>query len=315
VLLKKTKIKGYRMKKVLIYGTSSKALQELPAILLNFTLIGFVDSAIQKQNQKLLGLPVYHFSHLKQLDYELIIICSSFSVEIEQTLKSLEIENFVNSKDIIDVQQLTSEITSYQQRLRKNQSNVMPKTPLLAKHIKNCKMITDRTKLLELLPQNGIVAELGVATGCFSADIIKYNKPTQLHLIDIWGSDRYHEGLLDNIKSMFSQKIATEEIFLHRKFSHHAALDFPNEFFDWVYIDTTHSYTQTKLELELYAPKIKSGGIIAGHDYLMGNWEKSFKYGVIEAVHEFCATHDYEFIYLTMDLSENQSFAIKKIEK
>ena len=65
-------------------------------------------------------------------------------------------------------------------------------------------MITNRTKRLEPLPKNGVVAELGVDTGCFSSDILDYIKPRQLHLIDIWGSDRYNEGLLDNIKKMFS---------------------------------------------------------------------------------------------------------------
>ena len=302
------------MKKILIYGTSNKALRELPAILMTYNLIGFVDSDIQKKHQKLFGLSTYHFNDIQHLDFELIIICSEFSIEIEQTLKSLGITNFINSEDISNVQNKSAEIEDYRQKLRAKVVNIIPKIPLSTKHIENCQMLTNRTKLLELLPKDGVVAELGVATGCFSSDILKYNKPKQLHLIDIWGSDRYNEGLLDNIKKMFSQEISSEEVRIHRKLSHHAALDFPDEFFDWVYIDTTHSYTQTKLELELYAPKIKPGGIIAGHDYLMGNWEKSFKYGVIEAVHEFCTIHNYEFKYLTMDLSENQSFAIQKIK-
>lgn len=303
------------MKNILIYGTSNKALRELPAILMSYTLIGFVDSDIQKQRRKLFGLPIYHFNDIQNLDFELIIICSEFSLEIEQTLKSLGITNFINSDDISNVQENAAEIEDYRQKLREKVVNIIPKIPLSTKHIENCQMLTDRKKLLELLPKNGMVAELGVAAGCFSSDILNYNKPKQLHLIDIWGSDRYNEGLLDNIKKIFVQEISSKEVLIHRKLSHHAALDFPDEFFDWVYIDTTHSYAQTKLELELYAPKIKSGGIIAGHDYIMGNWGKSFKYGVIEAVHEFCATHNYEFKYLTMDLSENQSFAIKKIGK
>ena len=116
--------------------------------------------------------------------------------------------------------------------MRENAVNTIPKIPLLIKHIENCQMITNRTKLLELLPKNGVVAELDVATGCFSSDILDYNKPKQLHLIDIWGSDRYNEGLLDNIKKMFSQEIMSEEARIHRKLSHHAALDFKDEFFD-----------------------------------------------------------------------------------
>jgi hypothetical protein len=301
------------MKKILIYGTSNKALRELSAILMNYTLIGFVDSNLQKQSQTLLGLSIYHFTDLHQLDFELIIICSEFSIEIEQTLTSIDVLNFINSNDISEVQLLSSDILKYQQLMRQKEVNIIPNIPLLTKHIENCQMITNRTELLELLPKNGSVAELGVATGCFSSDILEYNHPKKLHLVDIWGSNRYNEGLLKNIETKFDNKIQSGQIIIHRNLSQQAAQDFQDNYFDWIYIDTTHGYQQTKLELQLYSAKMKPGGIIAGHDYMMGNWSKIFKYGVIEAVHEFCVENNYRFKYLTMDISENQSFAIEKI--
>lgn len=301
------------MKKILIYGTSNKALRELPAILMNYTLIGFVDSDLQKKSQTLLGLSIYHFSDLHQLDFELIIICSEFSIEIEQTLTSLNVLNFINSNDISEVQLLSSDILKYQQLMRQKEVNIIPNIPLLTKHIENCQMITNRTELLELLPKNGSVAELGVATGCFSSDILEYNHPKKLHLVDIWGSNRYNEGLLKNIETKFDNKIQSGQVTIHRNLSQQAAQDFQDNYFDWIYIDTTHSYQQTKLELQLYSAKMKAEGIIAGHDYMMGNWSKTFKYGVIEAVQEFCVENNYRFKYLTMDMSENQSFAIERI--
>lgn len=92
-----------------------------------------------------------------------------------------------------------------------------------------------------------------------------------------------------------------------------AAQDFEDGYFDWIYIDTDHSYETTRDELELYAPKMKPGGIIAGHDYKIGNWISMYRYGVIEAVHEFCVKHNWELIYLTVEPSESQSFANRKI--
>ena len=89
--------------------------------------------------------------------------------------------------------------------------------------------------------------------------------------------------------------------------------DFPNGYFDWIYIDTDHGYTVTHEELEAYREKIKPGGIIAGHDYIIGNWDGVVRYGVIEAVHEFCVKYDWEIIYLTAELNNNPSFAIRKI--
>lgn len=36
---------------------------------------------------------------------------------------------------------------------------------------------------------------------------------------------------------------------------------------DFVYIDACHDYENVKNDISLYLPKIKNGGIIAGHDY------------------------------------------------
>ena len=68
-------------------------------------------------------------------------------------------------------------------------------------------------------------------------------------------------------------------------------------------------------ELLAYAPKLKPGGIMAGHDYSMGNWVKGFRYGVIEAVHEFCVEHDWELRYLTVQRLERPSFAISRLPR
>ena len=43
---------------------------------------------------------------------------------------------------------------------------------------------------------------------------------------------------------------------------------FDNEFFDWIYIDTDHSYETTYKELNSWSSKIKQDGVIAGHDYM-----------------------------------------------
>jgi len=58
---------------------------------------------------------------------------------------------------------------------------------------------------------------------------------------------------------------------------------------------------------------IKSGGIIAGHDYTIGNWVDGYRYGVIEAVNEFCVNDDWEMIFLTAETDQYRSFAIRKI--
>lgn len=305
------------MKKILIYGTSNKAMRELPALLLQYEVLGFVDSNAHIQPSTLLGLPVYHFSSLEKVKFDVIVICSGFNIQIGQSLQSLGIHNFINSDELNLVQDLTAELLEHQNNLHyEHRSKELESIPLVALkklHIDGCEMITDRIELLKRLPQNGIVAELGVANGEYSAEILSVNHPRCLHLIDVWDSPRYNDGLLANIQNKFSKHIELKQVQIHRQYSQFAIGDFPDHYFDWVYIDTTHSYKQTRLELELLASKVKPKGIIAGHDYMMGNWAGAYKYGVIEAVHEFCISYNYRFKYLTMDLTENQSFAIEKI--
>lgn len=305
------------VKKILIYGTSNKAMRELPALLLQYELLGFVDSNAQVEPNILLGLPIYHYTSLDKVKYDVIVICSGFYVEISEILQAQGIQNFVDSDTLNLVQGLTTELLDYQNKLqhklRAQQLRSIPLVALEKMHIDCCQTITDRIELLKRLPAEGVVAELGVANGDYSAEILNINRPKCLHLIDVWDSQRYNEGLLANIKNKFSKQIELGQVQIHRQYSQLAIVDFPDCYFDWVYIDTTHSYKQTRLELELLANKVKPGGIIAGHDYLMGNWVDGYKYGVIEAVHEFCISHHYRFKYLTMDLTENQSFAIEKI--
>ncbi|QLL84250.1 class I SAM-dependent methyltransferase [Aeromonas caviae] len=115
-------------------------------------------------------------------------------------------------------------------------------------------------------------------------------------LLLLWRAEGYHQSAVGHLSP----------------FIHECRTYYLNSRFDWIYIDTTHSYELTRDELHGYANKIKPDGIIAGHDYMQGNWHAQCRYGVIEAVHEFCVTKNYRIRYLTMDISESLSFAIEK---
>jgi hypothetical protein len=67
---------------------------------------------------------------------------------------------------------------------------------------------------------------------------------------------------------------------LHESYSYKVADNFIDGTIDFVYIDGDHNYEAVKRDIQLYLPKIKDGGIIAGHDY-HEEWP-----GVIKAVEE-----------------------------
>lgn len=61
------------------------------------------------------------------------------------------------------------------------------------------------------------------------------------------------------------------------------------ECWDLVYLDVGHDYEQVKAALSSWAPKVRQGGILAGHDYVHGYMGQRF--GVKEAVKEFARQH------------------------
>ena len=116
----------------------------------------------------------------------------------------------------------------------------------------------------------------------------------------MWGSSRYGQDKFDLVNKKLSKRIEKGQVSITRELSIEAAQTFENNYFDWIYIDTDHSYGTTIQELYAYKDKIKDAGYIAGHDYVMGNWNKGYKYGVIEAVAEFCVNENWRFVYITV---------------
>ncbi|OED37615.1 hypothetical protein AB833_22900 [Chromatiales bacterium (ex Bugula neritina AB1)] len=191
----------------------------------------------------------------------------------------------------------------------------IPRVRLQQQHIQNCQIVLDRRTMLSRLPAGGITAELGVDEGAFSEIILTEVKPETLHLVDVWDMGRYNDAKYQAVTEKFRGNIESGGIKIVRQYSTDAAAGFPDGHFQLVYIDTDHSYETTAEELKLWGPKISEHGIIAGHDYKMGNWKSANRYGVIEAVHEFCVNAGWELVYLTADPTESQSFAIRKIAR
>ena len=82
----------------------------------------------------------------------------------------------------------------------------------------------------------------------------------------------------------FDREIQAGQVNVHLGYSTGVLEKFPNEYFDWIYIDGNHLYEYVKKDLELSFQKVKSGGYIAGDDYTDGGWWEG---GVKKAVDEF----------------------------
>jgi len=164
-----------------------------------------------------------------------------------------------------------------------------------------------------MLPRASVGAEIGVWRGDFSARILRTVRPAKLHLIDPWafqGGEPYREAwyggklaadqnamdrLHAGVVGRFAREIAAEVVEVHRCASTEAAGRFPVGYFDWVYVDGNHLYEVVRADLELYDPKLKAGGLLAGDDYGLPGWWQD---GVTRAVDEFVPGAGYEVVTL-----------------
>jgi hypothetical protein len=179
-----------------------------------------------------------------------------------------------------------------------------------------------RDCILSTIPKNCVCAELGVYKGNFSEQILACG-PKKLHLVDPWkfepdhaytaswygGSlgesqarmDAIHQSVVDRFRSVMAAGIVE----VHRNSSAGCCSQFSDNYFDWIYIDGNHQYEFVKLDLEIYLPKVKVHGLVAGDDYGIPGWWQD---GVTKAVDEAIASGRFEKL-----LIENQQFLLKKI--
>lgn len=188
----------------------------------------------------------------------------------------------------------------------------LPRTKLADKHLALCKMLPDRRALLDHMPKRAIAAEVGVAAGDFTAEILARTEPARLHLVDSWQSARY-EPDLDIVCRRFKAELDLDQLRIERGQSVETLSRFPEAFFDWVYIDTDHSFDTTFAELSTCNGKVNTNGHIAGHDFCVGNVITPVPYGVIEAVLAFCVDFKWRFEFLTCESSGHLSFSLVRL--
>lgn len=162
-----------------------------------------------------------------------------------------------------------------------------------------------RNDFISTLNKNLIMCEIGVFKGDFSHILFNQN-PKELHLIDpfigsFWSGDK--DGLnmqyanleisYQNLKNTYQNY---SHVHIHKGYSQNILSFFPDEYFDFMYIDAEHTYDSVKNDLLICKQKTKINGIIAGHDYDQNKFP-----GVIEAVNEFCNLYNLNISMITED--------------
>lgn len=106
--------------------------------------------------------------------------------------------------------------------------------------------------------KTGKGAEIGVQNGFNSKQLFEHWQGL-IFLVDRWDKPEELKHcvtlLKDNLYHILIGDSAEQSNYL------------PDNTLDWVYIDAGHSYDEVKADFQAWYPKVRSGGIVSGHDY------------------------------------------------
>ena len=174
------------------------------------------------------------------------------------------------------------------------------RAPMLRdEHLAHCTVLADRLRLLDELPKQGVVAEIGVLHGEFSEEILERTQPRELHLIDL--RDRWQDRFAGR-----------EEVVSHIGDSCAVLEGFDDAYFDWIYIDADHGYEGVRRDAEAASRKLKREGLLVFNDYTSWDGIANIPYGVPKVVHELCL-EGWEMRYLALQPSGFHDVAIRRI--
>lgn len=165
-------------------------------------------------------------------------------------------------------------------------------------------------KLIDLLDLK-VGAEIGVDKGEFSKHLLS-SKIEKLFGIDLWmddfGSD-FQEGAYDPsgenrmkvAKDALALDIESERVTLIKLDSRNASGFFNKDSLDFCYLDGDHSLEGIYNDVYLWVPKVRVGGIVAGHDYKDGPnsgmkdyFGNQLPFRVKTVVDDFCSKYGFK---------------------
>ena len=157
------------------------------------------------------------------------------------------------------------------------------------------------------------ICEIGVRDGRNFIKMIKHDSILAV-AVDAWIDDGilarndkcYTQKELDNQYNELKESLKDKPfVKIIRDYSFNAVKQFPDECFDFIYIDADHTFEGCYQDIIDWYPKVKKEGILCGHDYKAVRNIRTkegeilkLKYGVIEAVDKFTKEKNLEFFIL-----------------
>jgi predicted O-methyltransferase YrrM len=137
-------------------------------------------------------------------------------------------------------------------------------------------------------------AEIGVAAGKYAEQLCHANPGLHLACVDAWetypGYADHTAVRLVEARQEARRRLASYDCRLVKAMSVEAAKQFRDGSLDFVYLDANHRFECVVADLAAWSPKVRTGGIVAGHDYHVFPQHPHWR--VIEAVQSWVQAYD-----------------------
>jgi hypothetical protein len=156
--------------------------------------------------------------------------------------------------------------------------------------------------ILNYLGLTNLGVEVGVRKGNYSEHLLSTWRGNTLYSVDPW--EHFDDGEYvdksnvrqkeqDSIYRIACKKLSPfkNRSVIMRSTSEDAAKAFGDNTLDFVYLDAQHHYDAVVRDIALWSPKLKSGGVLSGDDYINIQTDDNV-FGVKDAVDEYVARND-----------------------
>jgi SAM-dependent methyltransferase len=117
-----------------------------------------------------------------------------------------------------------------------------------------------------------------------------------------WKTDDPNDGLEILYQRVLRRFEDDSRIRVARGLSYEVLATYPDEYFDFIYIDADHDFHPVLSDLWEAKRILKKGGLILGHDFDMDRSNGWSNHNVIEGVLSFCKHSGFRVIALSADL-------------
>ena len=316
-----------RMKKFILFGIGNYFLKKavhVPELLLS--VVAYCDSNKPKNTTEFLGKPFITPESIKDFIFDEVVIAtatnSNYTMEIREMLInqcSIPPERLSHIDDYLLMQETTDitydRILDHYWKLKGQalEEQMNSAGQLKPENLKECKVLPNKILALDYMPKDAVTAEVGVAYGAFSEQILMHMQPRKFHAIDyfsqqnpyhkFWDLDYFRRDNMPHqqwYEKKFKNEIASGQMEIHQGFSWDVLSGFPDDYFDYVCVDAAHDYESVRKDIAALRSKVKDGGYLQFNDYTLVSIVEPCYFGVVPAVNEYLNSGGHEVVFLCL---------------